>query len=164
MSTQTVVGSKPNQIPVVKAAWRKSAEQLRAQTWRFIRLFVATLVPQILGLIASGQSVSGNSLRTVIISIVVPTAEVVWRQLHPALTVAAVDSAPGATIIQEEPDVSATFEAPMPPPADITPADTPSDMPVDPAVDTTPDVVDTTTPVGDAASAPAPAKSPRKKS
>lgn len=88
-------------VSALRSTWRSTAEQYKAQAFRFLRLFVLTLGPQL-----AQQYLSTGHLphlnRAFITAVVVPALEVVWRQLHPALTASQVDTAPGAAIIPTE--------------------------------------------------------------
>lgn len=93
------VVSKPGFVGSLRSTWRKSSQHVQAQLFRFLRLFGVTIVPQVLAQLATGRSITGHSLRIFLISVAVPTAEVVWRQLHPTMTASAADAAPGVTIV-----------------------------------------------------------------
>lgn len=103
--TVTVV-SKPEHVEALRATWRGTAEQKAAQLWRFLRLYVFSFVGQVLAqvittAIAGGVDVT-NLDRKAIGALLIPAAELVWRQKHPALTAGAVDTAPGVTIVPSE--------------------------------------------------------------
>lgn len=92
--------------PAVKAlrkTWRKSREHYQAQVIRFLSLLGGLLAAQAVNDIQHHHRIfseitDANSLFTYL----VPVGYVAWRQVHPALTAAQVDSAPGATIVPEQ--------------------------------------------------------------
>lgn len=89
--------SKPTLVPALRATWRKSTEHFIEQLKRFIRLTALSAIPSVSSLIAGGKF----DTRT-LYAFILPFAEAAYRQVFPALEAAAVDSAPGATIVPAE--------------------------------------------------------------
>lgn len=97
-----LVQPKPSLIPNTRAAWQASAEQKAMQLYRFLRVFVLAVATQVITQIVARGGVS-DLTRQAVIALIVAAAETVWRQMRPALTAAAVDSAPGATLVPPRP-------------------------------------------------------------
>jgi hypothetical protein len=107
MAARVVVSSKPHLVDKLRSSWRTTGEQRAMQLWRFLRLTVTTLVGELFAqLVANGFDLTGLSHigQKAAVALVVGAAETAWRQLHPALTASAVDSAPGATIVPAQLD------------------------------------------------------------
>jgi len=104
-------------VSALRSTWRVTAEQRATQAWRFLRLALIALAGQVLAqLTANGFDLDKISHldQKAVVALLVGAAEAAWRQLHPALTASAVDTAPGATIVPEqvgvtppEPDLAA---------------------------------------------------------
>jgi hypothetical protein len=92
-----MTGSKPNLVGALTKTWRTSAEHLSAQVWRFVRLTALSAVPSVFSLVVGGKF----DWRT-LLAFIAPFAEVAYRQVVPALTAQAADSAPGVTIVPEQ--------------------------------------------------------------
>lgn len=118
MTRKTVtVAAKPQAVPALRRTWRKTAEQRVAQLWRFVRLYVFTFAGQVLIQVVSTAVAGGVDItkldQKALAALLVPAAEVVWRQKHPALTASAVDTAPGATLVPDQlPDAPAAADGP----------------------------------------------------
>src|SRR5689334_4295560 len=108
-------------VAALRSTWRTTAEQKAAQAYRVLRLFVIALAGQVIAqLTANGFDLDQKA----VVALLVAAGEAAWRQLHPALTASAVDTAPGAAIVTPtpEPDVDA--------PDDTVDVDTiPDDLP-----------------------------------
>lgn len=89
--------SRPTLVGNLRSTWRKSAEHAVEQLSRFIRLTVIAAIPSVVNLVSGGKF----DWRT-LLAFILPFAEVSYRQMFPALGAAAVDSAPGATIVPAE--------------------------------------------------------------
>lgn len=93
-------------VDALRSTWRKTAEQRATQAWRFLRLAGIALAGQVLAqLTANGFDLDKISHvdQKAVVALLVGAAEAAWRQLHPALTASAVDTAPGATIVTAQP-------------------------------------------------------------
>ena len=84
-------------VPALRSTWRRSAQHAFEQLSRFLRLTVLAAIPSVTNLISGGKF----DWRT-LLAFVLPFAEVAYRQVFPALGAAAVDAAPGATIVAAE--------------------------------------------------------------
>ncbi|MCW2545374.1 MAG: hypothetical protein JWM40_2926 [Frankiales bacterium] len=103
--TTVAVTPKPDAVPALRSTWRSTAEQKASQGWRILRLFLVALTGQVLAqLTANGFDLDKISHldQKAVVALLVAAAEAAWRQLHPALTASAVDTAPGATIVPAE--------------------------------------------------------------
>lgn len=96
------VTSKPDQIEALRATWRKTTEHKIAQVKLFLSAFLGVLGLQVIGDLTAGRSLSHLKDPHDLWTYLLPLGLVAWRQLHPALTASAVDSAPGATIVPAE--------------------------------------------------------------
>lgn len=120
--------SKPDMINNLRSTWRSSAEHGAEQVKRFLRLTVVAAIPAVVSAIVAATTAHTTFDWKTLLALIVPFAETAYRQVFPALGAAAVDSAPGVTIVPDQ--VASTDPAPADPTvAPVTP---------DPAV---PDVV-----------------------
>lgn len=85
-------------LAALRSTWRMSREHKAEQANRFLRIFGAVLVPQ---LVAVGVD---HLTRTIVLSLVAPALEVAFRQLYPALGAYGAASAPGVEIVPEQLD------------------------------------------------------------
>ncbi len=128
----SVTGSKPEAVKALAKTWRKTAEQLAEQAWRFLRLMLFASVVPILDLIVEGSEFDPRTLFVTL----VPVFEGIYRQFQPALSARKVDSAPGATIVPEQvgvvmTDVDGLTPVPEPVQTDNGPRpDDPEDQPL----------------------------------
>ena len=79
-----------NQIQALRRTWRRSAQHLIEQAWRFVRLTALASIPSVVDLINGGKFDTKTLL-----TFLLPFAEVAWRQMHPSLTASRADAAPG---------------------------------------------------------------------
>lgn len=91
------VAPKGDLVSALRSTWRRSAQHALEQAARFLRLTVLAAIPSITNLISGGRF----DWRT-LLAFILPFAEVAYRQVFPALGAAAVDAAPGATIVPAE--------------------------------------------------------------
>lgn len=92
-------------VTALRSTWRTTAEQRAAQLWRILRLFLLALAGQVIAqLTANGFDLDKISHldQKAVVALLIGAGEAAWRQLHPALTASAVDTAPGATIVPEQ--------------------------------------------------------------
>ena len=103
---RVAVRPKPEQVAALRSTWRTTTQHRIAQAWRFLRLYVFTFAGQVLVQVVTTALAGGVDVtqldRKALVALVIPAAEVVWRQKHPALTAAEADSAPGVTIVPDE--------------------------------------------------------------
>lgn len=93
------IGSKPHAVDHLKATWRKSAEHLREQVLRFLRLFAFAAVVPLLDLIVQGPSKFDWAS---LFAALIPVFETTYRQFQPAMSAGGADSAPGVTIVPDQ--------------------------------------------------------------
>jgi hypothetical protein len=89
-------------VAALRSTWRTTAEQKATQAWRVLRLFLLALAGQVIAqLTANGFDLEKITHldQKAVVALLVAAGEAAWRQLHPALTASAVDTAPGATIV-----------------------------------------------------------------
>jgi hypothetical protein len=84
--------------PAIRAAWRRWYGQTAAQAARFGRLFGVLAVPVLLHAVVTG-SWSLSAGYTSLLVLLAPTAEVAWRQAHPAVTASQIEAAPGVDAV-----------------------------------------------------------------
>ena len=89
--------SQTTLVRALRSTWRKTAQHVIEQVARFVRLTILAAIPSIVNLISGGKF----DWRT-LLAFILPFAEVAYRQVFPALGAAAVDAAPGATIVPAE--------------------------------------------------------------
>jgi hypothetical protein len=95
--------SKPDQIEALRKTWRATAEHKRAQVVRFFSTMAGVLAIQVGGdLMAHKDPFAALHTGRDLLYFLGPVAYVAWRQMHPALTAAQVDAAPGVTIVPSQ--------------------------------------------------------------
>lgn len=116
--------SKPQHVKALRATWRKSEQHLTEQAFRFGRLFLASALPVVVSLVASGTHYDRKTL----LALLVPVFETAYRQVFPALGAAKADDAPGMTIVPDQvtDDVAPVEDASDLPLADLTSSSLPA--------------------------------------
>lgn len=133
-----VAVSKPHAIGALRSRWRRTAEHWRAQAFRFFGILGGIIGSKMLGDVLAGHSpfqhlVTFHDWELYLLPFVV----IAYRQWRPSLGAAAVDSAPGVTIVPEQvglpPDtVAVPAPAPLTPAGDTTPVvPSPADLNID---------------------------------
>ena len=121
------------QVQALRSTWRATAEQRATQAWRFLRLALIALIGQVFAQLAANNfdlDKISHLDQKAIVALLVGAAEAAWRQLHPALTASAVDSAPGATIVPAQVDQpGAPTDVPAAPDDTIDVSSIPTDLP-----------------------------------
>lgn len=89
--------SKPQAIGALRSTWRRSAEHFAEQLQRFVRLTLMAALPSLISVLASDEFDT-----KMLLALIVPFAEVAYRQMFPAMGAAGADRAPGVTIVPEQ--------------------------------------------------------------